>query len=103
MCVNDQLFACSKLVSRKKSKFLKKIAILKIFEQENYWAYLISHRINHAVLLVGYGTDPDVGDYWVIQNSWGVTWGEKGYMRLARNTLYNCGITSAAIYPVLSD
>eukprot|EP00301_Raphidiophrys_heterophryoidea_P020578 c5228_g1_i1.p1 GENE.c5228_g1_i1~~c5228_g1_i1.p1 ORF type:complete len:386 (+),score=83.40 c5228_g1_i1:48-1160(+) len=41
--------------------------------------------LNHAVLLVGYGTDPVHGDYWKIQNSWGTSWGENGFIRLARS------------------
>mmetsp|Transcript_6931 Transcript_6931/g.19537 ORF Transcript_6931/g.19537 Transcript_6931/m.19537 type:complete len:447 (+) Transcript_6931:66-1406(+) len=40
--------------------------------------------INHAVVLVGYGEDPEHGPYWTIRNSWGVMWGEKGYIRLQR-------------------
>ena len=36
------------------------------------------------VQLVGYGTDPVGGDYWLVRNSWSPTWGEKGYIRLAR-------------------
>ena len=40
--------------------------------------------INHAVQLVGYGTDDDLGDYWLVRNSWGEEWGEDGYIRLRR-------------------
>ena len=41
--------------------------------------------IDHAVLLVGWGTDPGLGDYWKIKNSWGSGWGEDGYIRLQKN------------------
>ena len=56
---------------------------------------------NHAVLLVGYGIDSQLGEYWRIRNSWGTGWGEEGYARMARNTIINCGIASAAFYPQL--
>ena len=56
---------------------------------------------SHAVLLVGYGTDDIGGDYWIVRNSWGTLWGEKGFARLTRNSQMNCEISSAAIYPVL--
>jgi len=49
--------------------------------------------INHAVQLVGYGTDPLQGPYWLIRNSWTPKWGEGGYMRLERHTGKQwCGI-----------
>jgi len=39
-------------------------------------------QINHAVIAVGYGTDGS--DYFKIRNSWGTSWGEAGYIRLAQ-------------------
>lgn len=33
--------------------------------------------VDHTVALVGY-----TPDYWIVRNSWGTTWGEKGYIRL---------------------
>lgn len=36
----------------------------------------------HPVLVVGFDTENDI-DYFLIKNSWGTTWGEKGYARIA--------------------
>merc|ERR1712023_200555 len=41
--------------------------------------------LDHAVLLVGYGTDEKEGDYWLIRNTWGPTFGENGYIRIKRS------------------
>ncbi|XP_017046567.1 procathepsin L [Drosophila ficusphila] len=60
-------------------------------------------RLTHSMLVVGFGTDPDWGDYWLIKNSYGTTWGEKGYVRLARNANNSCGIASYPQYPILID
>merc|ERR1712113_229869 len=51
-----------------------------------------STDIDHGVLIVGYGKE-DSHDYWLIKNSWGEDWGEKGYLRLLRNYYNHCGIT----------
>ncbi len=42
----------------------------------------IDSAVNHGVVLVGWGTDPTYGDYWIMRNSWGSGWGEDGYMRI---------------------
>ena len=39
-------------------------------------------RLNHSVVIVGYGDDPEAGHYYLIRNSWGSYWGENGYAKI---------------------
>lgn len=59
---------------------------------------------DHTVLLTGYGTDKNNNDYWLVQNSWGKSWGEKGFARIARSDKKGSpgafNIASRAVYPV---
>ena len=64
---------------------------------DNQWTFLSSgiytdtscntpgsnSTINHAAVLVGYGTENGL-DYWIVRNSWGYWWGDNGYYRIQR-------------------
>ncbi len=62
-------------------------------------------KLDHGVLIVGYGvdTDDDKTMYWTVKNSWGPTWGDKGYIKIERSESTNdagiCGIAMQPSYP----
>jgi len=51
--------------------------------------------IDHCVQAVG--VDASTGGYWKVRNSWGTSWGESGYIRLAYGS-NTCGITNDPTY-----
>ncbi|KAM0882963.1 hypothetical protein ACQ4PT_031949 [Festuca glaucescens] len=59
-------------------------------------------RLAHGVTVVRYGADPSTGaKYWIVKNSWGQTWEERGYIRMRRDVGGPgiCGITLDVAYP----
>jgi cathepsin L len=64
---------------------------------------LCGTTLDHAVLAVGWGTE-NGQEYWIIKNSWSVSWGENGFIRLAIvDGLGICGVQTSPLYPTANQ
>ena len=64
------------------------------------------YSTTHDLAIVASYTESNGSKYWVIQNSWGEDWGEKGFVKIARkpNYVYNndrgvCGVNQFVSLP----
>jgi C1A family cysteine protease len=53
-------------------------------------------KLDHGVLAVGYGEE-DGEAYFLVKNSWGASWGVKGYVKIGQDDV--CGILDQPSYP----
>ncbi|KAM9003969.1 cathepsin S [Sarcophilus harrisii] len=69
-----------------------------LYKSGVYYDPSCTQNVNHGVLVTGYG-NLDGKDYWLVKNSWGLSFGDKGYIRIARNRGNHCGIANFPSYP----
>lgn len=59
-------------------------------------------NLDHAVAAVGYGNE-DGKDYYIVRNSWGASWGDQGYIKIAAVEGKGiCGIQMQSVYPTIT-
>merc|ERR1719313_278125 len=57
-------------------------------------------NLDHAITAVGFGSK-DGQDYYIVRNSWGSSWGDKGYINIAAEKTGKgiCGIQQISVWP----
>jgi len=58
-------------------------------------------QLDHAITAVGYGTQGGQ-DYYIVRNSWGASWGDRGYINIATQAGSSagiCGIQQTSVWP----
>ncbi|KAF0308507.1 Cathepsin L-like proteinase [Amphibalanus amphitrite] len=84
-------------VHRGASERETKEALLASRDAHNRLAGMHPHRLNHALLLVGYGSSGQ--DFWTLANSWGTSWGARAATCACQRGVNMCGIATMAAYP----
>ncbi|XP_063314313.1 cathepsin O [Pelobates fuscus] len=79
-------------------------AIVDAVSWQDYLGGVIQHHCssghaNHAVLIIGYDKTGDI-PYWIVQNSWGTTWGAKGYVYIKMGEDM-CGMADFVSFPLM--
>ena len=58
--------------------------------------------LDHGVAVVGYNTDAASGlDYFIVRNSWGLSWGDAGYIWFAKGSNV-CGVSSEPRFAIVA-
>ncbi|GBG31611.1 Cysteine proteinase [Hondaea fermentalgiana] len=74
------------------------------FYQSGVFDGVCGDKLDHGVTVVGYTPDA-----WIVRNSWGASWGDKGYIYLKRfptskeHPAGQCGVLSIPSYPLIGD
>jgi hypothetical protein len=66
---------------------------MRAYKSGVYSSCTAPHRLDHTVNIVGVNV---TGGYWKLRNSWGIGWGEEGYMKIAL-----VGTSKQRIHPLM--
>ena len=76
-------------------------AVFQNYKSGIFNSTLCGTSLDHAVIVVGWGTSGTT-EYWTVRNSWGTSWGERGYIRMAITSGAGiCGVQSQPLYPTV--
>jgi len=69
------------------SAFMQTFEDMSLFKSQGVYEHKVGKQTDyHAIVLIGWGKDKIRNrEYWVIRNSWGSDWGDKGYFKLYFN------------------